>query len=368
MQLLRNLTETELKGKRVLLRADLNVPFQNGVPLDDFRVKRILPTIAFLLEKGAKVRIISHHSTTAQSLKPLVGILKHITPVVFGGTATSAELDGEERVVLYENLRFDSGEEKNDEVFAKMIASRGDLYVNDAFSASHRAHASIISLPKFLPHYAGFLFEDEIRHLGAAFNPPHPFLFILGGGKADKKIPLIRCFMGHADTIFIGGAVAVTFFKKHGWEVGRSLVADTESVTDALIYNEKIILPQEVVVKNNKGDAQNKKPEDVAAEDTILDIGPRAIKTLKQHISRAAFILWNGPVGDYLVPGFGKGSKEMASLIAESAATTVVGGGDTVALISEAGLQGKFTFVSTGGGAMLEFLADRTLPGIEALR
>ncbi len=272
-------------------------------------------------------------------------------PRLFGRNAEKAlsgMKDGD--VIILENLRTNPGEEKNDKNFAKKLASRGDIYVNEAFSASHRNHASIIGLPKYLPSYAGLLFEKELKNLGKAFKPKHPFLVILGGIKFESKLGVLDRFLKIADKIFIGGALANNFFKLQGINIGKSLFDKNISVKKYL-KNKKIILPVDVRRKNNM----------------ILDIGPKSIAELLRLIKKSKFILWNGPLGNFEQKGFSTGTDMVVRCIAQTPAISIVGGGDTIRALTEAGAIDGFSFVSTAGGAMLTFLAKGTLPGIEAL-
>lgn len=375
--LLRNLTEKDLKDKRVILRLDLNVPIKDGVAHDDFRIKKVLPTIEFLKKSARSVFVISHHSDSSQTLRPVASYLeKHFAIEFIEGTekhdvALSSRKAG--TIFLCENLRFYKGEKANDPVFVEQLARWGDVYVNEAFSASHREHASIVGLPRVLPAYAGFLFEEEVKHLSEAFSPPHPFLFILGGNKVSTKLPLAKKFLGKADSIFIGGALANDFFSALGYEVGLSVCGEemvcveTPRETEGLLGHKSIILPRDVVVRSGE-ETLVRLPSGVLPHEKILDAGPEALEELQRLVKEARFILWNGPLGEYTDPRFKKASVALMNMIAKSHAESVVGGGDTVVLISEAGLLEKFSFVSTAGGAMLEFLGMETLPGIEALR
>ncbi|MDP3051999.1 MAG: phosphoglycerate kinase, partial [bacterium] len=254
-------------------------------------------------------------------------------------------------IVMLENLRIDKGEEKNNETFAKKLADFGDIYVNEAFSVSHRNHASITGIPKYLPSYAGLLFESEVENLSRAFYPKHPFLLILGGVKFGSKLGVLKRFIKIADKIFIGGALANIFFKLKGIDIGESLFDKKVSVKK-YFGNRKIVLP--VDFKKNDG--------------AILDIGPKTIKELINLIRRAKFILWNGPLGNFEIRDFAKGTEAAAKAIASSNVVSVIGGGDTAAAVIKMRLTFiQKSFISTGGGAMLEFLAKGTLPGIEAL-
>ncbi len=372
---MKTLTDIEvLEGVKVLVRADFNVPMRNGVIEDGFRIKSTLPTIDYLRSKGAKVILISHLESidgSNQTLKPVADeLIKMGEPVVFVKDFKKAHEILEVQIkngdcVLLENLRFFEGEKANDTHFAQELASFADIYVNDAFSVSHREHASIVGIPKFLPSYAGIQFEKEVAALSKVFNPAHPFLFILGGAKFETKLPLLQKFMNIADTIFVGGALANDFYKAKGYEIGTSLVSKGNLPVAEFVASSKVLLPVDVLNQHNEA-----KPADgVLKIDKILDSGPQTLEMLKAEISKARCILWNGPLGLY-EEGYKSATLGLARLISEATAQgieTIVGGGDTLAAIAEGNLQDTFTFISTGGGAMLDFLAKGTLPGIEAL-
>jgi phosphoglycerate kinase len=269
-------------------------------------------------------------------------------------------------VALFENLRKELGEKTNSPSFARGLSRFGEIYVNDAFSVSHRVHASIVGITKYLPSYAGFQMIEEVAHLSKAFSPKHPFLFILGGAKFDTKIPLIKKFLRDADNVFIGGAIANDFFKGKGYEIGQSLVSDGMVQVKSFFKNKNLILPIDVVASKGST-SRNIKPNDVNHEESIVDIGKDTVDALGALIEKAAFILWNGPLGKY-ESGFGGSTEKVLKIIAKSKATSIVGGGDTVALITKLKLGDKIGFVSTGGGATLDFLAKGTLPGIKALK
>lgn len=362
----------DLKGKRVLLRLDLNVPIIGDDVRDDFRIRRSLPTLQFLQEQGARTIIISHlESESVKSLGRVVAYIGRFMPVKAFVTkmedakaVVESMQDGE--IIMLENLRLDPGEKENSSVFAGKLASLADIYVNDAFAVSHRQHASVVSIPYFLPSYAGPLLAQEVEELSKAFNPPHPFLFILGGAKFDTKLPLVEKFMDIADYIFVGGALANDIFKEKGYEIGNSLVAPARINLKHMERNPKVIVPIDVVVSNPLA-KDVKTPETVGFDDTILDAGPRTITDLSDLLTDVEFVLWNGPLGDY-EKGFSQGTVNLAKAIVDSGVQSIVGGADTIAVVSKLGLLDKFSFVSTGGGAMLDFLAKGTLPGIEALK
>ncbi|MAG12411.1 phosphoglycerate kinase [bacterium] len=357
----------DLKNKRVLLRVDFNVPIEGDTIEDDFRIRRILPTLAFLKGKEAQIILLSHHSDATQTLELVARHLNDFIKTSFVSDIFNTHAYSQrDTVYLCENLRFHKGEENNDEDFAKKLASLGDIYVNDAFSVSHRKHASIVALPQLLPHYAGLLFEDEVKYLSEAFEPPQPSLLILGGMKADTKLPLAKKFLDIADNIFIGGAVVHTVWKQAGYEIGRSTVEEVDENYQHLLEHENVIMPRDVIIEK-EGKVSIKKLEDVLEDEKILDAGPETVKELSGLIKKSAFVFWNGSLG-YFEHGFEKSTVDLINIFAESKTKTVVGGGDTVAAISRFGKEEYFDFVSTGGGAMLEFLANKTLPGIDALK
>ena len=368
-------TLNDIRGKRVLLRLDLNVPLLNGEVRDTYRIDQSLPMIEYLRAEGARVVIIAHigKGKPSDTLAPVADYLNTKFPVAFLDSLMSPENErvtksmNEGDVVLLENLRHNDGEESNDPEFARYLATLGDIYVNDAFSVSHRAHASVVGITEYLPHYAGMLIALEIKHLSVAFTPEHPFLFILGGAKISTKMPLLKKFLDIADNVFVGGAIANNFLKAAGREIGRSVYDATE--LDGLEESMKhkcLVIPSDVVVQNASG-SETRKVSDVTTTDMIVDIGGDTIKHLEGVIGAARLIVWNGPLG-YYENGFTDGTRELLGLIAGSNAVSIIGGGDTVALIDEMGAHDQFTFVSTGGGAMLDFLANETLPGITALQ
>jgi phosphoglycerate kinase len=364
-----------IRGKRALLRAPLNVPVENVKVMNDFRLRRTLNTIRFLKERGAKTIIIGHIGRDqSESLFPVYERMKQYIELTFVKSlrqktisdAVKEMKDGD--VILLENLRQDNGERSNSDAFARFLSSFGDIYVNDAFSVSHREHASIVGIPKYIPSYAGISLQMEIEGLSKALNPPRPAVFILGGAKFETKEPLIRKFLDIYDNVFLGGALANDFFKAQGFNVGKSLVSGAVINLEGLLGNSKLILPADVTVEHGRGGRRSiKKPNDIDDEDTISDIGPETVSQLKRVIKQSAFVLWNGPVGDY-EKGFSEQTEAVARIIAGSSIESIVGGGHTVASISRLNIEDEFSFVSTGGGAMLEFLLNGTLPGLEALK
>ena len=364
-----------LSGKRVLIRSSLNVPFKDGEILEATRILEALPTIMHVHREGGKAILLSHLSGDKDaSLLPVYEMLSELVPLSFihdifskeGKEILEGMQDGD--IALVENIRQYDGEEKNDEVFAKRLAAFGDVFINDDFTVAHREHASIVTLPKMLPSFMGLQFEKEYTNLSKAFNPNHPALFILGGAKPETKMPLVQAFLGKMDTVFIGGIGANTLFREKGYEVGTSVVPDEVPPFLADILNAtNVVLPVDVRTKKEGMSVRVKAPNRVGKEDMIVDAGPATVAELADLISEAEFILWNGPLGDYEL-GYTKSTFALAEMLTESKATTIIGGGDTVAAIAHLGLNDKFTFVSAAGGAMLDFLAQGTLPGIEALK
>lgn len=363
-----------IEGVRVLVRVDFNVPIANGKVADDFRIRMAFPTIDFLHKKGAKVILVSHLESTDHDNPTLEPVAKHLqqlgVPVVFvkeyKKAAEIIEHIKNGDCVLLENLRFFDGEKDNDPKFAAELASLADIYVNDAFPVSHREHASIVGLPKLIPGYAGLQLEKEILNLSKVFSPSHPFLFILGGAKFETKLPLLEKFMSIADIVFVGGALATDFYKEKGYEVGKSRVSEDGFHLERFMSDPKLIIPVDVLnQKNETRAADGLKPDDI-----VMDDGPKTMGMLRDQIQKANFILWNGPLGMY-EGGYRGATLELARLVAERTShkgvESIVGGGDTLAAIAQLGIEDKFTFISTGGGAMLDFLAKGTLPGIEAL-
>ena len=364
----------DLKGKRVVLRLDFNVPIKNGKIIETMRIDRAMPTVEYLARKKARVIILSHIGKDASSsLMPIVRYLNKTMNVGFVSDFRTEEArkvaDGlpEGGVVMFENLRLDDRETENDSEFSKYLSSFGDIYVNDAFAVSHRAHASVVGITKYLPSYIGLLVADEIKNLSLALKPKHPFLFILGGAKFETKMPLMKKFMKIADHVFVGGVLAKDFFHDEGIEVGKSFVDTYSFKLTPLLKKGKIILPTDVVVKNGNG---NKTPvkdiNELSSVDRIVDVGPETIKNLAPIIKTAKLIVWNGPLG-YYEEGFDKGTIALLKAISESRATSIIGGGDTAAVVEKLGLNKKLSFVSTGGGATLDYLVDGRLIGIDAI-
>jgi phosphoglycerate kinase len=392
-----SIKDLDLKGKRVFVRVDFNVPVKDGKIDDDTRILAAMPTIQYAIERGARVILASHLGrpkgvrVEKYSLRPIHAYLAGIDSISSIGFAedcvgeqarahTNALKDGE--VVLLENLRFHKGEEKNDDGFAKELASLCDLYVNDAFGAAHRAHASTAGITKFVEKSAaGLLMEKELEYLGRALNDPvRPFVAILGGAKVSDKIPVINSLITRrVDKILIGGAMAYTFFKAEGFTVGKSLVEDEMLDTARQIKQRaesegvKLVLPTDHQVVDSYDPLNSRKTipiEFTNAGLVGLDIGAETVALFAREIEDAKTIIWNGPMGVFEEKGFDEGTFGVARAVAEAAergAIVIVGGGDSVAAINDAGVVDKITHISTGGGATLEFLAGDELPGVAAL-
>lgn len=363
----------KLKGVRVILRASLNVPVKNGKVKNDFRLQKVIETLKWFKKAGAKTIVVSHIGDDGEkSLKGVVSHLNKSVKVDFVpwtlGKQTHSRLsemkDGD--IVVLENLRKNKGEMENDVSFARVLAKLADIYVNDDFAVSHRRHASVVAITKFLPSYIGPVFAREIKELSRILKPKKPFVAIFGGAKFETKLPLVKRFLKSADKIFIAGALANSFFKEMGLEVGKSLVDSKNLGLVKLSKNKKIQLPVDVVVREG-----NKKviklPNEVLPYEMILDNGPKTTLLISESVKDAQDILWNGPLGKF-EEGFFAGTLNVAKAIAKSKAHSTIGGGDSVSAIQKLKLTKNFNFISTGGGAMLDYLADGNLPGLEALR
>ena len=362
----------ELEGKYVLVRTSLNVPIADGMVTNQFRIARALPTINHLLYKGAKVILTAHIGREkTDTLKPVFDVLDGMLPIQWSPEITGASVRAQRdnlkngEVLLLENLRQDEREKFNDKNFAADLAALADIYVNDAFAASHRAHASLVGVPQQLPSYFGMNFIHEYEEQCRAMEPVSPSIFILGGAKFDTKMPLVEEYIEKYDHVFIGGALANDVFKARGYEVGTSLVSDVDLSAAPFLHSEKLVVPTDVTVKGPNG-VRVCAPEDVAEDEAILDAGPATIERLEPIVSAAKTILWNGPLGNY-EGGFGKETESLGRLIAASEGYAVLGGGDTIAAIEGIGLQEQFGFLSTAGGAMLTFMEKGTLPAIDAI-
>jgi phosphoglycerate kinase len=388
----KTIRDVELKNKRVLVRVDFNVPRdKDGNVTDDTRIRAALPTINYLLDNQAKVILTSHLGRpkgevdekyrldqVAERLSELLGQKVKKTATTIGPDAEEAVENlkpGE--VLLLENVRFNPGETKNDPDFAKKLAAFADLYVNDAFGAAHRAHASTAGVAQYLPAVAGFLMEKELKALGGALNNPEkPFVAIIGGAKVSDKIGVIENLLHKVDALIIGGGMANTFLKAQGFEMGKSLVEEDKVelaknlLSAAQDKGVKFLLPADLVVADSiekPGEISTVKVDEVPQDKMALDIGPATIELYQDTIKDAKTIVWNGPMGVFEVDAFSNGTNQVAQGVAKSSANSIIGGGDSVAAIEKAGLAQEITHISTGGGASLEFLEGKELPGVVAL-
>ena len=388
---MKSIRDLDLKGRRLFLRVDFNVPLQDGVVSDDTRIVETLPTVRLAVERDARVSCASHLGKAKGKRKPELSLAPVAVrfaerlgaPVRFVEDCIGPEAERAAgslepgQVLLLENLRFHAGEESNDPEFARQLAALADVYVDDAFGAAHRAHASVVGVPKLVREKgAGLLLEKEVRELSRLLQPERPFAAILGGAKISGKIDALRVLSSRADLLLIGGGMANHFVRALGLPVGRSLleedkVALAREILDSCKASGKMIaLPSDFVVARSPDDGGNAKtvginkiPDDLMA----LDVGPKTLDQFARLLAPAKTVFWNGPMGVFEKPPFDRGTMALARLLAECKAVTVVGGGETVQAVQEAGLADRFTHVSTGGGASLEFLAEGTLPGIEAL-
>jgi len=386
--------DLDAAGKRVFVRVDFNVPLEDGKITDDSRIVAALPTIKSLLSQGAIVILASHLGRPdgkvqdSMRLRPVAERLSHLLkmPVSVTGDALGAGTeDAIKRLkpgecILLENLRFHSEEEKNDPAFAKALASYADVYVNDAFGTAHRAHASTEGIARLLPAYAGLLMEKEIEFLGKLMeNPERPFAAIIGGAKVSGKIQVLRNLVDKVDVLVIGGGMANTFLLAQGKQVGKSLVEpdrveDARAIMEsAAAHGTKIVLPSDVVVAKEvtRGSEYKTVPSDkVPASWNIVDVGKNSLDSMRKALEPVKTVFWNGPLGVFEIPTFSVGTREIARFLAgraQAGATVVVGGGDSVAAVEQQGLADKMTHISTGGGASLEFLEGKELPGVAVL-
>lgn len=380
--------DIDLKGKRVLMRVDFNVPMADGKVTDDKRIKASLPTIQYVLDQGASLMLMSHLGRPKGgpdpefSLKAASEVLASLLgkPVKMAPDCVGPEVEkmakalkpGE--VLMLENTRFHAGEEKNDLELAKQMASLGDVYVNDAFGSAHRAHSSTEGVARFLPAVSGFLMEQELEYLGRAVsNPEHPFVAILGGAKISDKILVVETLLSKCDKLIIGGGMANTFLAAKGYAMQDSLVEAGSIDTAKSILSKagnKLLLPVDAVIADKFDAEANSKVVDVdkvPAGWRIMDIGPKSIEAFKAALNGAKLIVWNGPMGVFEMPKFAEGTFAIAKMLATSGATTVIGGGDSASAVKKAGVAKQMTHVSTGGGASLEFLEGKELPGVAAL-
>ena len=384
----RGVKDLDVGGKRVLVRVDFNVPIKDGKVTDDTRIRRALPTIRYLLSEGARPVLISHlgrpkgERDPKYVMDPVAGHLEGLLgePVLKLDAAIGPEVeDALENwdgggVVLLENSRFYTGETKNDPELSRDLANLADVYVNDAFGAAHRAHATTVGVAQNLPAAAGLLLAEEIDYLDSVLKTPErPFVAILGGAKVSDKLGVIESLLGVADSLLIGGAMCFTFFKAQGYEVGNSLVEDDYLEEARRLLNEagdKLLLPVDVVVAEKMEDGAESRSVTV---DRIpsgmmgLDIGSDTVGTFGERIAGAKTIFWNGPMGVFEIDAFAEGTEGVAKAVADSAATSVVGGGDSVAAVTKLGLEDEMSFISTGGGASLEYVEGKELPGVAVL-
>jgi phosphoglycerate kinase len=380
--------DIDLKGKRVLMRVDFNVPMADGKVTDDKRIKAALPTIKYVLEQGASLLLMSHLGRPKGgfdpefSLKAAAEVLAgHLgIPVKMAPDCVGPEVEAMAKaiqpgeVIMLENTRFHPEEEKNDMGLAKQMAALGDVFVNDAFGSAHRAHSSTEGVAHFLPAVSGFLMERELEYLGRAIaNPEHPYVAILGGAKISDKILVVSTLLSKCDKLIIGGGMANTFLAAKGLNMQDSLVesGSIDTAKDILAKSgNAIVLPVDAVIADKFDAEANSKVVDVdkiPAGWRMMDVGPKTLELYKETLQGAKLIVWNGPVGVFEMPKFAEGTFALAKLLAVSGATTVIGGGDSASAVKKAGVAKEMTFVSTGGGASLEFLEGKELPGVAAL-
>jgi phosphoglycerate kinase len=380
--------DIDLKGKRVLMRVDFNVPMADGKVTDDKRIRASLPTIKYVLDQEASLILMSHLGrpkggpapefslkAASETLAALLGTPVKMAPDCIGPEVTrmaTALKPGE--VLMLENTRFHAGEEKNDLDLAKALAGLGEIYVNDAFGSAHRAHSSTEGVARFLPAVSGFLMEQELEYLGrATSDPEHPYIAILGGAKISDKIAVVENLLAKCDKLIIGGGMANTFLAAKGYAMQDSLVEAASVDTARAIMakaGDRLVLPVDAVIADKFEPEANSRVVGVDAIPAgwrIMDIGPRSIDLFKAALEGAKLIVWNGPVGVFEMPRFAEGTYAIARLLAESGATTVIGGGDSASAVKKAGVAKQMTHVSTGGGASLEYLEGKQLPGVAAL-
>lgn len=388
----KTIEDIDVNGKKVLVRVDFNVPLDaNGEITDETRILAAMPTIKYLLDNGAKVILMSHLGRPKGEVKPeysLKPVAKRLGELLDADVKFAADCVGDQtknlvdsmdngQVVLLENLRFHKEETKNDAEFAKQLADLADIYVNDAFGSAHRAHASTEGVTKYLPAVAGYLIGKELDVMGKALeDPERPFIAILGGAKVSDKIGVIENLLNKVDCLIIGGGMANTFVKTEGYEMGKSLVDDEhlplagDLMSEAKRKGVEILLPVDfVIAKEVKGgvDTQTVPADGIPADAMALDIGPETQKIFADKIKNAKTVIWNGPMGVAEIPEFAEGTKAVAQALADSDAITIIGGGDSAAAVKKLGYADKMTHISTGGGASLEFLEGKELPGVAAL-
>ncbi|MBD1223323.1 phosphoglycerate kinase [Virgibacillus halodenitrificans] len=387
----KTLEEFNVKGKKVFCRVDFNVPMKNGEVTDDTRIKAALPTINYLSEQGAIVILASHLGRpkgevveglrldpVAKRLSDLIGKEIVKTDAVYGkevNEAISQVSDGD--IVLIENVRFEPGEEKNDPSLSQAFADMADVYVNDAFGAAHRAHASTTGVAEKLPSAAGYLMQKEIEVLGKALeNPARPFTAIIGGAKVKDKINVINNLLDKVDNLIIGGGLAYTFIKAKGFEIGKSLLEEDkidlakDFIAKASDKGVNLVLPEDAIVADDFSESANTQTVDIdkiPSDWEALDIGPKTRELYKKIIAESKLVIWNGPMGVFEMEAFAGGTREVAEALAKTEGYTVIGGGDSAAAVEQFGFAQAMDHVSTGGGASLEFMEGRALPGVEAL-
>lgn len=388
----KSVKDIDVKGKRVFVRVDFNVPLAGDQITDDTRIRKALPTIQYLMEQGAKVVLASHLgrpkgevvdkyrlTPVAKRLSELLG--KEVVKVNESVGAEPQQAIGnmqEGDVLLLENVRFHAEETKNDEKYARELAELADIFVNDAFGAAHRAHASTAGIAEYLPAVAGFLMEKELENLGKAVsNPERPFVAIIGGAKVSDKIGVIENLLSKVDVLIIGGGMANTFMRAQGYDTGKSLVEpDKVKLAKELLERAKsskmeLLLPTDALVALAMEPTAQQKivpVNEIPEEWMVLDIGPASAEKFAAAVQKAATVVWNGPMGVFEMEPFAKGTEAVAKALAESNATTIVGGGDSVAAVNKVGVADKISHISTGGGASLEFLEGKVLPGVAALQ
>lgn len=389
----KTIRDVDVRGRHIVVRCDFNVPQENGAITDDNRIKAALPTIEYLVGQGAKVILMSHlgrpkgEAKMEYSLKPVAVRLSELLKkdVIFISCPQVVNDEVKERaksledgeVMLLENVRFRKEETDNDPEFARDLASLGEIFVQEAFGTAHRAHASTAGIADYIPAVSGFLIEKEVEFLGKALeNPTRPFVAIMGGAKVGDKIPVIENLMKKVDTLIIGGGMAYTFFKAMGLEIGTSIL-DEENIQLAGRLIEKaenagvnLILPVDVVTASEFNNSANTKICERGSMDVDMmgmDIGPRSVELFKDILDKAKTVVWNGPMGVFEMENFEKGTREIAKKLSEIDATTIIGGGDSAAAVAQFGLSDKMSHISTGGGASLEFLEGKILPGIAVI-